>query len=139
MYSGFTSDGLELSQITDCLERVINPQLYAIDSVTSIILYGGMKYALRVWLGPGKLAALNLTATDVNSVLSDNNYQSATGQALGEFALYNGSADIQVSNAEHLKRWGSKTDNGNRTRLGKNATVTLTRRQQTYRATAYVQ
>ena len=38
------------------------------------------------------------------NVLNANNYQSATGQAIGEFVLYNGSADTQVSNVEELSK-----------------------------------
>ncbi|MEZ9885490.1 efflux RND transporter permease subunit, partial [Vibrio splendidus] len=91
LYIGFTSDELVSSQITDYLERVINPQLFTVNGVSKVDLYGGMKYALRVWLDPSKMAAVNLTATDVMSVLDANNYQSATGQATGEFVLYNGS------------------------------------------------
>ncbi|MGY5582729.1 multidrug efflux RND transporter permease subunit [Vibrio cincinnatiensis] len=136
MYIGFTSDELNSSQITDYLQRVINPQLYAINGISSIDLYGGMKYALRVWLDPAKMAAFNLTATDVMSVLSANNYQSATGQAVGEFVLFNGSADTQVSNVEDLQSLVVKSEDGSVTRLGDIAKVTLAKSHDTYRASA---
>ncbi|WP_421020669.1 efflux RND transporter permease subunit, partial [Klebsiella pneumoniae] len=83
MYIGFTSPELDSSQITDYLERVVKPQLFTVNGVSKIDLYGGVKYGLRVWLDPQKMAGFNLTATDVMSVLSANNYQSATGQAIG--------------------------------------------------------
>lgn len=136
MYIGFTSNELNSSQITDYLQRVINPQLYSLDGISSIDLYGGMKYALRVWLDPAKMAAFNLTAADVMSVLSANNYQSATGQAIGEFVLFNGSADTQVSNVEELENLVVKTEDGNVTRLGDIAKVTLAKSHDTYRASA---
>ncbi len=62
MYIGFTSDTLDSSQITDYLERVTKPQLFTVNGVAKIDLYGGLKYALRVWLDPAK--NLN-TATDL--------------------------------------------------------------------------
>ncbi|MFA0125806.1 efflux RND transporter permease subunit, partial [Vibrio sp. 10N.261.48.A2] len=99
------------------LERVINPQLFTVNGVSKVDLYGGMKYALRVWLDPSKMAAVNLTATDVMSVLDANNYQSATGQATGEFVLYNGSADTQVSNTEELENLVVKSGEGEIIRL----------------------
>ncbi|NAW69829.1 multidrug efflux RND transporter permease subunit [Vibrio sp. V27_P1S3P104] len=136
MYIGFTSNELNSSQITDYLQRVINPQLYSLDGISSIDLYGGMKYALRVWLDPAKMAAFNLTAADVMGVLSANNYQSATGQAIGEFVLFNGSADTQVSNVEELENLVVKTEDGNVTRLGDIAKVTLAKSHDTYRASA---
>ena len=136
LYIGFTSDELSSSQITDYLERVINPQLFTVNGVSKIDLYGGMKYALRIWLDPAKMAALNLTATDVMGVLSANNYQSATGQAIGEFVLYNGSADTQVSNAEELEALVISQTDGNVTRLGDIANVTLEKSHDVYRASA---
>ncbi len=137
MYIGFTSNELDSSQIGDYIVRVINPQMYAVNGISSIDVYGGTQYALRVWLDPAKMAAFNLTATDVMSVLSANNYQSATGQATGEFVLYNGSADTQVSTPEELRNLVIKTeDSGNITRLSDIAKVTLAKSHDTYRATA---
>ena len=136
LYIGFTSDELSSSQITDYLERVINPQLFTINGVSKVDMYGGVKYALRVWLDPYKMGALDLTATDVMGVLSANNYQSATGQAIGDFVLYNGSADTQVSNVDELKALVVKTGQGDVIRLGDIAKVTLEKSHDVYRASA---
>ncbi|KLV07836.1 transporter [Photobacterium aquae] len=136
MYIGFTSDELSSSQITDYLERVINPQLFTVNGVSKVDLYGGMKYALRVWLDPAKMAAYNLTATDVMGVLNANNYQSATGQATGDFVLYNGTADTQVSNTDELEKLVVSTKDGQVIRLGDIAKVTLAKSHDVYRATA---
>ncbi|GLT18953.1 multidrug resistance protein [Vibrio zhanjiangensis] len=136
LYIGFTSDDLSSSQITDYLERVVNPQLFTVNGVSKIDLYGGLKYALRVWLDPAKMAAFGLTASDVMNVLDTNNYQSAAGQAIGEFVLYNGSADTQVSNVEELKNLVVSSDMGKVTRLSDIAKVTLEKSHDTYRASA---
>ena len=136
MYIGFTSDELASSQITDYLERVINPQFFTVNGVSKVDLYGGMKYALRVWLDPAKMAAYNLTATDVMNVLNANNYQSATGQAVGEFVLYNGTADTQVSNTDDLEKLVVSTKEGQVIRLGDIAKVTLEKSHDVYRASA---
>ncbi|MGF1713618.1 multidrug efflux RND transporter permease subunit [Photobacterium chitinilyticum] len=136
MYIGFTSDELASSQITDYLERVINPQFFTVNGVSKVDLYGGMKYALRVWLDPAKMAAYNLTATDVMGVLNANNYQSATGQAVGEFVLYNGTADTQVSNTDELEKLVVSTKEGQVIRLGDIARVTLEKSHDIYRASA---
>ncbi|MGL0952088.1 multidrug efflux RND transporter permease subunit VmeD [Vibrio vulnificus] len=136
LYIGFTSDELPSSQITDYLERVINPQLFTINGVSKVDLYGGLKYALRVWLDPAKMGALRLTATDVMGVLNANNYQSATGQVTGEFVLYNGSADTQVSNVQELENLVVKSGDGEVIRLGDIAKVTLEKSHDVYRASA---
>ncbi|TKF23591.1 multidrug efflux RND transporter permease subunit [Vibrio genomosp. F6] len=136
LYIGFTSDELVSSQITDYLERVINPQLFTVNGVSKVDLYGGMKYALRIWLDPAKMAAVDLTATDVMSVLNSNNYQSATGQATGEFVLYNGSADTQVSNTEELENLVVKSSKAEVIRLADIAKVSLEKSHDVYRASA---
>ena len=136
LYIGFTSNELESSQTTDYLERVINPQLFTVNGVSKIDLFGGMKYALRVWLDPEKMAALGLTASDISNVLNANNFQSATGQATGEFVLYNGSTDTQVSNVDELKALVVKSDKGNLVRLGDVAKVSLAKSHDVYRASA---
>ncbi|MGL6177184.1 MAG: efflux RND transporter permease subunit, partial [Vibrionaceae bacterium] len=118
MYIGFNSDSLSSSQISDYIERVIKPQLFTVNGVSKIDVFGGIKYALRVWLDPAKMAAFKLSATDVMQVLNANNYQSATGQAIGEFNLFNGSADTQVSDPEELKRLVVASQNGQVIRLG---------------------
>ncbi|WP_270828369.1 multidrug efflux RND transporter permease subunit [Aeromonas sp. Y318-1] len=136
LYIGFTSPELNASQITDYLERVIKPQLFTVGGVSKVDMYGGTKYALRVWLDPAKMAAFNLTAADVMSVLNSNNYQSATGQATGYFTLYNGNAETQVNTTEELERLVVATRDSKVIRLADIAKVSLEKSHDTYRATA---
>ncbi|WCE29697.1 multidrug efflux RND transporter permease subunit [Vibrio sp. SCSIO 43137] len=136
LYIGFVSDELVSSQVTDYLERVINPQLFTVNGVSKIDIYGGSKYAMRIWLDPAKMAALGLTATDVMGVLKANNFQSATGQATGEMVVYNGSADTQISSVEELERLVVKNQEGNLIRLNDIAKVSLEKSHDTFRASA---
>ncbi|WP_261816267.1 multidrug efflux RND transporter permease subunit [Vibrio gallicus] len=136
MYVGFTSDDLESSQITDYLERVVNPQLFTVSGVSKIDLYGGMKYALRIWLDPQKMAALHLTSSDVMGALSANNFQSATGQATGLFVLYNGNANTQVASVHELENLVVRQDKGEIIRLSDIAKVSRAKSHDTYRASA---
>ncbi len=136
LYIGFTSDELTSSQVTDYLERVINPQLFSVSGVASVDHYGGTKYAMRIWLDPAKMAALGLTAMDVMGVLNSNNYQSATGQSIGEFVLYNGSADTQISSVADLKRLVIKQEEGELIRLSDIAKVTREKSHDFVRANA---
>ncbi|PCS21622.1 multidrug efflux RND transporter permease subunit [Candidatus Enterovibrio escicola] len=136
MYVGFTSDSLNSSQITDYLERVIKPQLFIINGVSKIDLFGGMKYALRVWLDPEKMAAFNLTATDVMGALSANNYKSAIGQVIGTYMMYSGSVSTQVSNINELARLVVNTRGNHVIRLGDIAEISLEKSHDVYRATA---
>ena len=136
LYLGFTSKTLNSSQITDYIERVVKPQLFTVNGVSKVDMYGGVPFALRVWLDPQKMAAFNLSASDVMQVLQANNYQSAVGQVNNNFVLYNGSADTQVNSPESLEQLVVSSKNGQVIRLGDIAKVTLSRSSDTYRATA---
>src|SRR5699024_9273248 len=103
LYIAFNSDELSASQINDYLERVIRPQFYSIDGVAKINLFGGSKFALRIWLDPLRMAAHDLTASDVQAVLQSNNYQAAAGQSTGYFTVYNSEINTQVDNPEQLE------------------------------------
>ncbi|PTB31540.1 multidrug efflux RND transporter permease subunit [Photobacterium phosphoreum] len=136
LYLGFTSKTLSSSQITDYIERVVKPQLFTVGGVAKVDMYGGVPFALRVWLDPQKMAAFNLSASDVTQVLQANNYQSAVGQANNDFVLYNGSANTQANSPESLEKLVVSSNNGQVIRLGDIAKVTLSRSSDSYRATA---
>lgn len=136
LYLGFTSKTLSSSQITDYIERVVKPQLFTVGGVAKVDMYGGVPFALRVWLDPQKMAAFNLSASDVTQVLQANNYQSAVGQANNDFVLYNGSANTQSNSPASLEKLVVSSNNGQVIRLGDIAKVTLSRSSDSYRVTA---
>jgi multidrug efflux pump len=84
MYLGFRSDTLAPNQITDYLVRVVQPKLQAVEGVQTAEMLGGKNFALRAWLDPQKLAAYGLTAADVASQLTNNDYISGLGTTKGE-------------------------------------------------------
>ena len=137
IYIAFSSEQLNSSQITDYLERVIKPQLFSINGVAKVNLYGGTKFALRIWLDPERMAGFGLSAADVVSILQANNIQSASGQANGYFTLFNGNSETQVENADELEKLIIATrENGKTIRLQDIARVSLEKSHDTYRAMA---
>jgi multidrug efflux pump len=73
MYISFFSEVLDDSQITDYLQRVVQPQLAAIPGLETAELLGARAYAMRIWLKPDRLAAHNLTASEVYARLRSQN------------------------------------------------------------------
>ncbi len=61
----------------------IQDELARIKGVGGIRIFGGRDYSMRVWLDPGRLASLGLTAQDVVAAISRENVQVAGG-ALAE-------------------------------------------------------
>ncbi|WP_136162198.1 efflux RND transporter permease subunit [Sphingomonas flavalba] len=72
-----------LTQIRDVLARV--------DGVGDVQLFGARDYAMRVWIDPGRAAALDLTAGDIVAALRAQNVQVAAG-TLGQPPYSTGSA-----------------------------------------------
>jgi multidrug efflux pump len=70
-------DGLYLSNYAALRVR---DELARIKGVGEARAVGAGEYAMRVWLDPDKVAALNLTATDVVRAIREQNVQVAAGQ-----------------------------------------------------------
>ena len=137
IYIAFSSEKLNSSQITDYLERVVKPQLFSINGVAKVNLYGGTKFALRIWLDPERMAGFGLNTSDVVTILQANNIQSASGQAMGYFTLFNGNAQTQVKNAAELENLIIATrENGKTIHLQDIARVSLEKSHDSYRAMA---
>jgi len=58
----------------------VKDQLARLSGMGDVILYGSGDYSMRVWLDPQKVAARNLTATDVTNAIREQNVQVAAGQ-----------------------------------------------------------
>ena len=89
MYIAFYGDQLSQQQITDYLLRVAQPRLASVHGVgqAQILPAGagnGNTYAMRAWLNPQKMAALNVTAAQVSQALTANDFISAVGQTRGK-------------------------------------------------------
>ncbi len=89
MYIAFYGDQLSQQQITDYLLRVAQPRLASVHGVgeAQILPPGagnGNTYAMRVWLNPQKMAALNVTAAQVSQALTANDFISAVGRTRGK-------------------------------------------------------
>jgi hydrophobe/amphiphile efflux-1 (HAE1) family protein len=57
----------------------IKDTLTRVDGVGSITVFGSRDYSMRIWLDPGRLQALGMTATDVTGALQAQNIQVASG------------------------------------------------------------
>ena len=102
MYISFRSTKLDASQVTDYIQRVVKPQFFTVEGVASVDIFGASEYALRIWLDPQKMAAQNLSATQVMSALSSNNVQTAAGNDNGFYVVYKNKVDTTTKSVEEL-------------------------------------
>jgi multidrug efflux pump len=125
MYLSFGSDVLQDNQITDYLIRVVQPRLSAIAGVQRAEILGARTFALRAWLKPERMAALNVSPSQLRQALSANNYLAAAGQTKGALVQMNITATTDVRSVEGFKKLVIRERNGTLVRLEDVADVVL--------------
>lgn len=124
-YISFSSDILEQNQITDFLTRSIQPRLTAIAGVQKADVLGGRTFAMRIWLKPERMAALNVTPVQVRAALAANNVQAAVGQTRGSYTQVNLRADTDLNSVDEFKQLIVRNSADGIIRLSDIADVTL--------------
>ena len=125
MYLSFGSTILEQNQLTDYLIRVVQPRLSAIEGVQKADILGGRTFAIRAWLKPDRMAALNVSPSQVRQALAANNYLSAVGQTKGALIQLNLTAATDLKSVEDFRRLVIRQQGGALVRLSDVADVML--------------
>ncbi len=125
MYLSFFSSEMTPEQITDYITRVIQPRLQTISGVASADIFGGSKFAMRIWLDPQRMAALRVTPNDITDALKKNNFQSAPGKTKGEYVAFNISAETGIHDVDTFRNMVVKQQNSVLIRLQDIANVEL--------------
>src|SRR5216117_2600793 len=124
-YLSFTSDILQPNQVTDYLVRIVQPRLSAIPGVQAADILGGRTFAMRIWLKPDRMAALNISPAQVRQVLAANNYLAAVGQTKGALVKVNLTANTDLHTADDFKKLVVRRDKDTLIRLSDIADVVL--------------
>jgi multidrug efflux pump len=125
MYLSFGSNILEENQVTDYLIRVVQPRLSAIEGIQRADILGGRAFALRAWLKPEKMAALNVSPAQVRQALAANNALSAVGETKGQLVQVNLTATTDVQNVEGFRNLVIREHKGTLVRLRDIAEVVM--------------
>ena len=103
-YLSFTSSERSVSEVTDWLSRSLQPQFATLPGIQRVTIEGGRAIAMRVWIDPGRLAALNLTPGDVQSALRRNNYLAAVGRTKGNLVEVNLLANTDLRSTDDFEK-----------------------------------
>ncbi len=124
-YLSFTSDILQPNEITDYLVRLVQPRLTAVGGVQKADILGGRTFAMRIWMKPDRMAALNISPAQVRNMLSRNNYLAAVGSTKGSLLQVNLTANTDLHTVDDFKKLVVRQDKGNLVRLSDIADVVL--------------
>jgi multidrug efflux pump len=124
-YLSFSSDILQQNEITDYLVRIVQPRLSAIAGVQRADILGGRTFAMRIWLKPERMAALNVSPAQVRRALAANNFLATVGRSKGALIQVNLTANTNLSSVDEFKRLAVREQGGAIVRLGDIADVVL--------------
>src|SRR5437763_14533591 len=124
-YLAFSSEFLKQNEITDYLARVVQPRLSALEGVQRADLLGARTFAMRIWLKPDKMAAVNVSPAQVRQALAANNYLAAVGQTKGALVQVNMTANTDLRSVNEFREMAIRQNNGAVVRLKDIADVVL--------------
>jgi multidrug efflux pump len=102
-YLSFASETLHQNEITDYLVRVVQPRLSSIAGVQRADIIGGRTFAMRIWLKPDRMAAFNISPSQVSAALAANNHLSALGNTKGNLVQVALTANTDLRSVEEFK------------------------------------
>src|SRR5437660_1257631 len=124
-YLSFSSEFLKQNEITDYLVRIVQPRLSAIEGVQRADILGARTFAMRVWLKPDQMAALNVSPAQVRQALAANNYLAAVGQTKGRLVQVNLTANTDLRSVDEFEKLVVRESGGATVRLKDIADVQL--------------
>ncbi len=96
-----TSQQWSSGKLGDYLIRVLKPQLETIDGVSKAQVWGDT-YAMRIWLNPDSMTAMQVTANDVADAVKQQNTQAAAGNTQGKYVNYDIQANTDLTTADEF-------------------------------------
>jgi multidrug efflux pump len=125
MYLAFSSNEMSPGQITDYVSRVIQPKLSTVPGVADPELFGGQKFAMRIWLDPKKMAQYNISAGEVQAAIEANNYLAAAGSSKGYFDVVGTTARTDLRSEQEFRDLVIRNEGAQLVRMSDIANVEL--------------
>ena len=80
IWVSFFSERFSTEELTEIADRLVKDRLQTVPGVSSVILGGEKKFAMRLWLEPLKMAAFGITVLDVERALREQNVELPSGR-----------------------------------------------------------
>lgn len=122
---GFTSTSLTPEQVTAYVRNVIFPKLHEVGGVGDTVVWGAKDYAMRIWLETNRMAMLNVTPSDINNALQNNNYQAAPGSLKPKYNYITINVGTDLHTVEQFENLVVANNDGHLVRLRDVAKVEL--------------
>lgn len=117
-YLDVQATDLNRAQLTDFLGRKVTPHLSSITGVQEVQFQGGRNPAMRVWMDPMKLAALNIGSDEVFAAIRQNNVIASLGKAENKNYEIDLLSNATLKSVEDFENLVIKSFEGGNIRLG---------------------
>jgi multidrug efflux pump len=77
------SSKMNALELSDYAENVLQEKFQTIPGVSAVGVFGAKRPSMRLWLNPQKMAAYNITATDIQNILLKENVELPGGKIRG--------------------------------------------------------
>ena len=72
-----------LLELSDYAENVLQQQFQTIKQVSSVIIFGQKRYAMRIWIDPDKMVSQGISYSDIRTSLNSENIDLPPGKIYG--------------------------------------------------------
>src|SRR3982751_4916935 len=72
-----------LLELSDYAENVLQQQFQTINQVSSVMIFGQKRYAMRIWIDPDKMTAQGISFSDIRTSLNNENIDLPPGKIYG--------------------------------------------------------
>ncbi|MAT52211.1 MAG: multidrug efflux protein [Porticoccaceae bacterium] len=119
------SDTYDLQQLTDYLERVINPEIMTLPGVGSVSTYGAREYAMRLWLDPVQMAAFDISVREFHDAITQSSFQTPAGELESGLVVTKVKANTELNAVEEFENIVIRQDGNGRVQVKDVARVVL--------------
>ena len=104
IWQNLASTKMSVPELTDYARRYLVDQYSTLGGVARVRVGGGLSYAMRIWLDRKKLAARNLSVSDVESALKAENIELPAGRLESNTRLFQARVDRNFKKPEDFKK-----------------------------------
>ncbi|GLQ06377.1 efflux RND transporter permease subunit [Sneathiella chinensis] len=123
IWLSMSSDRMNPLELTDYAERNLVDPLSTVNGVASVRIGGARRYAMRIWLDTGAMAAHSLTVQDLETAIQKQNVRLPSGRIESVNSEFNIRTESDLRTAEGFERVILRNDGRGIVRLGDVARV----------------
>jgi multidrug efflux pump len=117
IWLAFSSERHSTLELTDYADRYVADRLKTLPGVATVILGGGRRYAMRLWLDRDRLAAFGLAPQDVEAALARQNVEIPAGRIESSQREFTVLAESDLRTAEQFNEMIIRDSGGYPVRL----------------------